>query len=270
MRPLVMGVLNVTPDSFFDGGRYLDSASAIARGLAMVEEGADVVDVGGESSRPGSEPVDEHEELRRVLPVIAALSGAVRVSIDTMKPAVAQAAVDSGATILNDVARRLTEVAARTGVGLILMHMRGTPRDMQVDPRYDSVADEVFGELRSNAAAARSTGVREVYVDPGIGFGKTLEHNLILLRSLPDLVSSGEDVVIGTSRKSFIGRVLADKDASPLGVDERFEGSLASAVWAMAAGVAMVRVHDVKETADAAHLFGDRDERLAVMSGGRP
>jgi dihydropteroate synthase len=261
-----MGVLNVTPDSFFDGGKYFDTTSAIARGLAMAEEGADIVDVGGESSRPGALPVDEHEELRRVLPVVAALSGKVRVSIDTMKKAVAEQAVDAGATLLNDVARRLTDVAAQKSVGLILMHMRGTPKDMQADPQYNSVSDEVFGELLTGAAAARAKGVREVYVDPGIGFGKTVEHNLVLLRCLPELVGSGEAVVIGTSRKSFIGRILAAKNAPPLGVDDRFEGSLASALWAMAAGVTMVRVHDVKPTADAARLFEDPSTSFAIAS----
>ncbi|HLI15204.1 MAG TPA: dihydropteroate synthase [Acidimicrobiales bacterium] len=263
-RPLVMGVLNVTPDSFFDGGRYFDRDAAIARGRQMVAEGADVIDVGGESTRPGADPVDEAEELRRVLPVVAALAKLARVSIDTMKPSVAAAAVDAGATLVNDVSASLASVAAAAGVGLVVMHMQGTPKTMQDDPRYEDVVREVHGALRAGAAAARAAGVEEVYVDPGIGFGKTLEHNLALLGALPELVAAGEPVLVGTSRKSFIGRVLAPPGAAPLPPAERFEGSLASAVWAMAAGVAMVRVHDVAPTVHAARLVGRAARRLGA------
>lgn len=249
-----MGVLNVTPDSFYDGGRYYDRAAAIRRGEQMIAEGADIVDVGGESSRPGADAVAEDEELRRVLPVVAALAPLVRVSIDTMKPAVAAAALEAGASLVNDVACRLGEVAARAGAGLVVMHMRGTPQTMQDHPHYDDVVDEVFDHLAQAAARARALGVAEVYVDPGIGFGKTLEHNLALLRALPELVGAGAPVLVGTSRKSFIGRLLAAPGADPLPPEERFEGSLATAVWAMAHGAAIVRVHDVAATARAARL----------------
>ena len=244
-----MGVLNVTPDSFFDGGRYFDHEAAIAHGREMTAEGADIIDVGGESTRPGAEPVPEDEELRRVLPVVEALVGEVRVSIDTMKPAVAAAACQRGATLVNDVANHSARVAAEAGVGLIVVHMRGTPKIMQEDPRYDDVVGEVFGALDAAAADARQAGVREVYVDPGIGFGKTVQHNLQLLRSLPELVARGVPVLVGTSRKSFLGKL-----ALPPG--DRLEGSLATAVWAMVAGATIVRVHDVAVTVRAARLVG--------------
>lgn len=252
-----MGVLNVTPDSFYDGGRYLAHEEAIAHGLEMVKDGADIVDVGGESSRPGAEPVPEQEELRRVLPVVEALSPHVRVSIDTMKPRVAEAACRSGASLVNDLANTSTQVAATMGAGLVVMHMQGTPKTMQDDPHYGDVVGEVFSELDKRVEIARHVGIKEVYVDPGIGFGKTLEHNLALLRALPELVAAGEPVLVGTSRKSFIGRISGSQD--PLGPEDRFEGSLATAVWAMAAGVSIVRVHDVKATVAAARLIGDRE-----------
>jgi dihydropteroate synthase len=249
-----MGVLNVTPDSFFDGGRYSTPAAAIARGREMIAEGADVVDVGGESTRPGADPVPEEEELRRVIPVVEALAPEVRVSIDTTKPAVAEAAVAAGATLVNDVGATLGAFAASAGVGYVVMHRRGGPKDMQLDPRYDDVVGEVHGFLLERAEAVRALGAREVYVDPGIGFGKTVEHNLRLLAALPALVAQGFPVLVGTSRKSFIGRVLAPPGEDPLPPEERFEGSLATAVLAMALGAAMVRVHDVRATADAARL----------------
>jgi len=263
-----MGVLNVTPDSFYDGGRYFDREAAIAHGRALVVEGADIVDVGGESSRPGAEPVTRDEELRRVLPVVAALAPEVRVSIDTMKPEVATAAVEEGATLVNDVACRLADVAAATGAGLVVMHMRGTPKDMQRDPRYDDVVREVFRSLIDAATAAHAAGVGELYVDPGIGFGKTAEHNLALLQAVPELVALGEPVLIGTSRKSFLGRLLASAGAPPLPAEERFEASLATAVWAMAAGAAIVRVHDVRATAQAARLVGEVARTATPASAG--
>lgn len=264
MGPLVMGVVNVTPDSFFDGGRYFDADAAIAHGLQLAREGADLVDVGGESTRPGAEPVAEREELRRVLPVIEALAPHVRVSIDTTKRAVAEAALERGATLLNDESCQLAAVAAAAGAGLVVMHMRGTPCDMQLDPRYDDVVDEVHAALAVAARAAHDAGVGEVYVDPGIGFGKTAGHNLALLRALPELVALGEPVLVGTSRKSFIGRLLARPGGPPLPPEERLEGSLATAVWAAAAGAAMVRVHDVAPTAQAVRVVGEHGTGVTV------
>ena len=252
MRPLVMGVLNVTPDSFSDGGRWFDTEAAVARGLELVAEGADVVDVGGESTRPGAEPVDVAEELRRVVPVVEALAGRVRVSVDTRKAEVAQGAAAAGATLLNDVSAGLAEVAAGTGMGWVAMHMRGDPRTMQDDPRYDDVVGEVRSFLVERAEAALAAGVAEVWIDPGIGFGKTLEHNLALLARIGDLVATGHPVVVGTSRKRFLGVLTGADDPA-----DRIEGSLASAVWAMQAGAAMVRVHDVRASVEAARIVGD-------------
>ena len=252
-----MGVLNVTPDSFFDGGRYLSAAAAVARGRAMFEEGADVVDVGGESSRPGAEPVSEREELRRVVPVVEELAPLGPVSIDTVKPAVARAAVAAGAGLVNDVSGTLAPVAAECGAGWVAMHRKGTPADMQADPRYDDVVAEVHAYVLERAREASRAGVDEVWVDPGIGFGKTVSHNLSLLHHLGDLVAGGWPVVVGTSRKGFIGRLDPGPDGSPAPVDARLAGSLAGAVWAMLAGAAMVRVHDVAATVQAAALVGD-------------
>jgi dihydropteroate synthase len=251
-----MGILNVTPDSFFDGGRHLDAASAIDWGRRLIGEGADVVDVGGESSRPGANPVPLHEELRRVLPVVAALAGETRVSIDTMKPEVAAAALEEGATLVNDVGCRCAGVAAAGGAGIVVMHMQGTPATMQLEPRYDDVVAEVGAFLAAAAAGASAEGVEEIYVDPGIGFGKTAQHNVALLAALPELVAAGRPVVVGASRKTFLGRLAAPGGAGPLPPEERLEASLAVATWAMAAGAAMVRVHDVAATAQAAKLVG--------------
>jgi dihydropteroate synthase len=251
-----MGVLNVTPDSFSDGGRWLDPAAAVAHGLRMVAEGADVVDVGGESTRPGAEPVPADEELRRVLPVVEALSPHVRVSIDTRKAEVAEAAIAAGATLVNDVSAALAPVAAATaGVGWVAMHMRGDPRTMQEAPAYADVVAEVRDFLVDRASAA---GVDEVWIDPGIGFGKTMEHNLTLLAHLDELVATGFPVVVGTSRKSFLGRLTATFDGRPAPVHDRVEASVATAAWALAQGAAMVRVHDVAQTVAAATLLASR------------
>jgi dihydropteroate synthase len=252
-----MGVLNVTPDSFYDGGRYVDHAAAIAHGLRMAADGADVVDVGGESTRPGAEPVAADEELRRVLPVVAELARAVRVSVDTSKDEVARAAVAAGATMINDVSARLAHVAADTGAAYVAMHMQGTPSDMQREPYYGDVVEEVAGFLAVRAAEAKGAGVAEVWIDPGIGFGKTLEHNLALLAALPELVALGWPVLVGTSRKSFLGRLAAGGAASPLPADERLEASIAAAAWCFEAGAAMVRVHDVRETVALRRLLHD-------------
>jgi dihydropteroate synthase len=191
-----MGVLNVTPDSFYDGGRYLDHDLAIQRGLEMVAEGADIIDVGGESSRPGAESVPPDEECRRILPVVAALARDVRVSVDTMKPEVARAAVGEGATLLNDVGSSLAALAAELGVGIALMHMLGTPKTMQRSPHYDDVVEEVTSYLADVAGQAKALGVEEVYVDPGIGFGKRLADNVALLQALPSLVDHGVPAMV--------------------------------------------------------------------------
>ncbi len=257
-----MGVLNVTPDSFFDGGRYLDYDAAVRRGREMAAEGANVVDVGGESTRPGAAAVAADEELRRVVPVVRALAGEVRVSVDTTKADVARAALSSGATILNDVSSSLAAVAADHGAGYVAMHRKGTPADMQRDPHYGDVVREVSDYLERRVEDARAAGVTEIYIDPGIGFGKTVRHNLELLAAIPEFVATGIPVVVGTSRKGFIGHLGAGGalggrvgDISPLAAADRFEGSLASTVWAMACGATMVRVHDVEATAQAAQLF---------------
>ncbi|MDA8075813.1 MAG: dihydropteroate synthase [Actinomycetota bacterium] len=259
-RPFVMGILNVTPDSFSDGGRFLTPGSAVARGEQMAAEGADVVDVGGESSRPGARPVDEAEELRRVLPVVEGLAGTVRVSIDTMKPAVARAAVAAGATLVNDVGGELWPLAAELGAGWVSMHSRGTPRTMQSLTHYDDVVGEVRASVLDAALRARDAGVGEVWVDPGIGFAKTAAQNVALLAALPELVeaawAAGARVLVGTSRKGFLGRYGAPSPDRPLGAESRLEASIAMAVWAMAAGVGMVRVHDVADTIRAAALVG--------------
>src|SRR5580693_3500863 len=228
MRPRVMGVLNVTPDSFSDGGLYLDVHSAVAHGLDMVRSGADVVDVGGESSRPGAEPVSEGEELRRVVPVIEALAPHVRVSVDTVKRAVAEAAIAAGATLVNDISASLWPVAAEAGVGWVAMHMQGAPRTMQHDPHYGDVVAEVHRFLRDRARAALDGGVAEVWVDPGIGFGKTVAHNLALLHHVPELVAEGLPVLVGTSRKTFLGRRAATT-GEPAEMSDRLPGSIATA-----------------------------------------
>ncbi len=245
----------MTPDSFSDGGRWLDADAAVAHGLAMVAEGADVVDVGGESTRPGAQPVAEDEERRRVVAVVEALAGRVRVSIDTRRAGVAEAAVAAGATLVNDVSASLWPVVAAAGgagagVGWVAMHMRGEPRTMQQAPKYGDVVGEVARFLVERAAAARDAGVEEIWIDPGIGFGKTAAHNLALLRSLRTLAATGWPVLVGASRKSFLGLVT---DGAP--ADDRLEASLAVAVWAADQGAGMVRVHDVRPTVDALRLL---------------
>ncbi len=255
-----MGVLNVTPDSFSDGGRYLGFEQAVAHGRALAAEGAAWVDVGGESSRPGARPVEEAEEARRVLPAIEALADEVPVSVDTTKPGVARAAVGAGATLLNDISGTLWPLAAELGVGWVSMHMRGTPADMQELARYEDVVAEVRELTVGAAARALEAGVPEVWVDPGIGFAKTAEHNLSLLAGLAELVDAagavGAKVLVGTSRKAFLGRFGSTGEPRP--PDGRQEASLAAAVWCLHAGAAMVRVHDVAPTVQAARLVGGR------------
>ena len=266
-RTQVMGVLNVTPDSFSDGGHWLDRGAAVAHGVQMVAEGADVIDVGGESSRPGADPVGLDEELERVIPVITDLvrelgtgPGVPRLSIDTVKPDVARAAVEAGATLLNDISAELWPVAAEAGVGWIAMHMRGTPRTMQQNPDYADVVEEVLEFLAERAGAGAVAGVGEVWVDPGIGFGKTAAHNLALLAGLARFRELDCPILVGVSRKSFLGIVARDPDRAdndPLPATDRFEPSLAAAVWAMENGADMVRVHDVAATVQAARLIAE-------------
>jgi len=247
-----MGVVNVTPDSFSDGGRYLDAHAAIAHGERLAAEGAAILDIGGESTRPGADPVGEEEELRRVVPVVEGLEGVARLSIDTSKAAVAAAALDAGADYVNDVTAfrgdpELAGLIADRGVDCCLMHMLGTPRTMQQDPRYDDVVSEVKAFLEARLAYAVGEGVAEerVMLDPGIGFGKTVEHNLELIRRLDEIVAIGRPVVFGVSRKSFLGK-LTGRDA-----DERAVATAAANVLALERGASIFRVHDVPETVDA-------------------
>jgi dihydropteroate synthase len=253
MTPRLMGVVNVTPDSFSDGGLYLDPEAAIMHGRELAEDGAEILDVGGESTRPGAEPVDAEEELRRVVPVIEGLEGAgSRISVDTSKASVAAAALDAGAEIVNDVTAlrgdpAMAALCAERGATVVLMHMLGEPRTMQDDPRYDDVVADVRAFLAERLQAAIAAGIAEerVWLDPGIGFGKTGAHNMELLRRLGELRGLGRPLVIGTSRKSFIGRV----DGSP--ADQRLGGTIASSVLAAAEGANVLRVHDVAEMRQA-------------------
>ncbi len=252
MKPKLMGVINVTPDSFSDGGQYLDPDAALRHGEELVRGGAVILDVGGESTRPGAVEVGEAEELRRVEPVVRALAGETTVSIDTSKLAVAEAALDAGASIVNDVSAftrdpELAGLCAERGVEVVLMHMPGNPRTMQNDPHYDDVVDDVKSFLAKRMEFAVGQGIAEerIWLDPGIGFGKTFEHNLELLRRLGELRELGRPLVVGTSRKSFIGKV----DGSA--VEDRIGGSIASSVLAVAEGADVLRVHDVAEMADA-------------------
>ncbi|MHB1536244.1 MAG: dihydropteroate synthase [Acidimicrobiales bacterium] len=253
---LVMGVLNVTPDSFSDGGRWFDHGQAVAHGAELVAQGADVVDVGGESTRPGATPVDEAEELRRVLPVIAALAGRVRLSVDTRKAAVAEAAVAAGADIINDVSGELWPVAARTGAAWVAMHMPADPAVMQDRVHYDDVVGEVRDHLVRRAERAAAAGVRELWIDPGLGFGKHPAHNLSLLRHLDELVATGWPVAVGASRKSFLGRLAPAPDGRSAPPDDRLEATAATTAWAIAQGAAMIRVHDVRPAVQAVRLAG--------------
>jgi dihydropteroate synthase len=251
--PLIMGVVNVTPDSFSDGGEFLDPHRAVEHAARLVRDGADVLDIGGESTRPGAEAVDAAEEVRRVLPVLDGLVGVgIPISIDTSKAEVAEAALDAGAGWVNDVTALrgdpdLASLCAERRCEVVLMHMLGTPRTMQEDPRYDDVVDDVRAFLGSRIEAAISAGIEEqrIWIDPGIGFGKTVEHNLELLRRLGELRELGRPIVVGTSRKSFIGKITGRE------VDERLGGTIASNVLAVANGADGVRVHDVAEVRDA-------------------
>ncbi len=252
-EPVVMGIVNVTPDSFSDGGLSLDPDAAIAHGLRLAGEGAQILDVGGESTRPGAEPVSEREELRRVVPVIAGLAGSgARLSIDTSKAAVAEAALDAGASLVNDVTAlrgdpRMAALVAERGCDVCLMHMLGEPRTMQRDPRYGDVVDDVRAFLVQRLRFAVSQGIAEqrVWLDPGIGFGKTIDHNLTLLARLRELVELGRPIVVGTSRKSFLGTITGRE------AGERVPATIATNVLAFANGASVFRVHDVAEARDA-------------------
>jgi dihydropteroate synthase len=257
-RPaIVMGIVNVTPDSFSDGGRYLDCDRAVAHALEMVEQGAEILDVGGESTRPGAESVPEAEELRRVIPVIEHLASRTRVpiSIDTLKPGVAKAALAAGASIVNDVAANRPDGAmwrevAEAGAGYVCMHMQGTPQTMQAAPHYQDVVREVAGFFSERLQRLEEHGVHStlVVLDPGIGFGKTLEHNLQLLAHLGTLGRFKRPLMLGVSRKSFIGQVVESRAA------ERLPGSLACACLAVQAGTSIIRTHDVAETVQAVRV----------------
>ena len=301
--PLVMGIVNVTPDSFSDGGRFVGPAEAVRHAQRLVDEGADLIDVGGESTRPGAAPVEVEEEARRVVPVIRALAKrlAVPVSVDTSKAAVAQRAIDAGASLVNDVTAlrgdpQMAQIVAKARVSVILMHRRGTPQTMQQAPRYQDVVGEVQRFLAQASRRAQGAGIRSdrILLDPGLGFGKTVRHNLLLLRHLDALAALGQPVVIGPSRKSFIGRVVAPparRDTSSpertlparsldAEVSQRLNGTLACVAYAMRQGAAMVRVHDVKATVqfirmwnaieDASpHLFVGRRPAQHVVTPGR-
>jgi dihydropteroate synthase len=256
-RTLIMGVVNVTPDSFYPGSRRPDPAEAIAAGLAMAADGADLIDIGGESSRPGAEPVSEDEELARVLPVIRGLRRelGLPISIDTYKSHTARAALDAGADIINDISAlrfdsAMAALAATEKVPVVLMHMQGTPRTMQIEPHYQDVVREVRDFLAAQLYEAMDAGIppEGIILDPGIGFGKTLEHNLELLRSVPVLAALGQPLLVGVSRKAFIGKILA------LESSERLEGSLAAGVAAILGGANLVRVHDVPAMCRAARV----------------
>ena len=263
-----MGVVNVTPDSFSDGGRFLDSQAAIAHALRLIADGADILDIGGESTRPHAEPVGEAEEIARVVPVIEAVrrQSPVAISVDTMKPAVARAAVDAGASIWNDVtalgfAPDSLAVAAALGCEVVLMHMQGAPGTMQDDPRYDDVVGEVRAFLAVRAEAAVAAGVRrqDILLDPGIGFGKRLEHNLELLKNLARIADLGFPIVLGVSRKRFIQAI----DPAGAQAADRLGGSLAAALWGARHGAAILRVHDVRETVQALKVW----EAIEVFAG---
>ncbi|HEY4708253.1 MAG TPA: dihydropteroate synthase [Thermodesulfobacteriota bacterium] len=254
---VIMGILNVTPDSFSDGGEFLDHGKAVLRGLEMSAEGADWIDVGGESTRPGAVPVGAEEEKRRVLPVVEALAKqGLTVSIDTTKAAVAEAAIDAGAAIINDVSAMsmdedMAEVAARSGSPVVLMHMRGTPGTMQSDTGYKDLMGEVFGYLRERVEYAVSKGIdaQGIIIDPGLGFGKSYEGNLELLSRLRELKSLGRPILVGASRKSFIGKAMGGAEAG-----ERLNGTLGACAAAIMNGASILRVHDVKEAREAARV----------------
>ena len=258
-RMLVMGILNVTPDSFSDGGCFSDPSVAVKRALEMVAQGADIIDIGGESSRPGAEPVSVAEEIARTVPLIINIraQSAIPISIDTTKSEVAFQALEAGADIINDVSAfeadpKMVNVAAESGAGVVLMHRKGSPQTMQDDPNYGNVVDDVRAYLSERLRFAEAHGVARarMVVDPGIGFGKTTEHNLALLRGLPDLLMCGAPLLVGASRKRFVGELTGRADPA-----ERKAGSLGVAAWAALHGAHILRVHDVIDTCDVCHML---------------
>jgi dihydropteroate synthase len=265
-RTLLMGVVNVTPDSFSDGGDYLDPAEAADRCFQLVDDGADIVDVGGESTRPGAEAASEETELRRVMPVLERISGKMKVpvSIDTVKPRVAREALSAGAAMVNDISGlrdpELVSVVSESGAAVIVMHMKGTPRTMQDNPHYDDLMGEIIAFLEERVGFAVASGVEEdkVLIDPGIGFGKTVDHNYQIIDRLEELRCLGRPIVVGPSRKSFIGKVVNAE------AGQRVFGTAAAVTWCIANGADIVRVHDVKEMKQVAAVA---DRFLAVRSG---
>jgi dihydropteroate synthase len=258
-RPLIMGIVNVTPDSFSDGGRFAGADAAVAHGLRLIEDGADILDIGGESTRPGSQPVPGEEELRRVLPVVERLAGQVGVplSVDTSKALVAQRCLEAGAKIVNDVTALggdpdMAQVVRDSRAGVILMHMQGTPATMQIDPVYPEVISDIrrFFQQRIDEAVSPGVNLEQIVLDPGVGFGKTVEHNLEILARLEEFQSLGRPICLGVSRKGFAGKILSRP------VEERLAGSLAAACHALSKrAVQILRVHDVRETRDAVLMF---------------
>ena len=253
-RTHLMGILNVTPDSFSDGGMFFDKKTAVEHGIRLADEGADIIDVGGESTRPGAEPVPLEEELKRVIPVIRELAGEVDVpiSIDTYKSEVAQEAIDAGASIINDISGlrfddRMAGLAAETGVALVVMHIKGTPRDMQVDPHYDELLKEIGDYLSRSIEIAVEAGVKKenVIIDPGIGFGKRIEDNFILIKNLEYFRALGQPLLIGPSRKSFLWKTLN------VSTDETLEATAAATAASVLSGADLIRAHDVKEISKA-------------------
>ena len=266
-KTYLMGILNVTPDSFSDSGLYFDASRAVERACRMAEEGADIIDIGGESTRPGSEPLAIEEELRRTIPVIRALSKEIPVplSIDTYKAGVAERALDAGASIINDISglrfdAGMAKVVSDSKVPVVIMHMKGSPKDMQKNPVYEALMPEIMDSLRQSILLAVESGVAEdkIVIDPGIGFGKTFDHNLEIIHNLSELTLLEKPVLIGPSRKAFIGKALGDVPP-----DERLEGTAAAVAISILNGAHIVRVHDVKEMAKVAKI-ADAIKRMRI------
>lgn len=258
-RTYIMGVLNVTPDSFYDGGRFIGKPQAIRRAIELQRQGADIIDIGGESTRPGSDSVSLDEELSRVIPVVKEVSKRTNalISVDTSKSEVAYEAIRAGADIINDVSglnrdNNMASVVAKANAGVILMHMAGSPKDMQKRPRYKDVVKDIKADLKVSIHLARAAGIadRQIIVDPGIGFGKTVNHNLVILNRLNEFASLGYPICVGTSRKSFIKKILGDAYR-----DERLIGTIATCVAAMLKGARIIRVHDAREISSAARMI---------------
>jgi dihydropteroate synthase len=263
-RTYLMGILNVTPDSFSDGGRFFDQTDAVLHAYQMVKDGADIIDVGGESTRPGAEPVSVEEELRRVVPVVRKIrqKSAVPISVDTYKSKVAIEALNAGANIVNDISglhfdEKMADVIAEKRASVVVMHIKGSPKDMQANPHYDNVVKEIYDYLASAVDAAKKKGIKQILIDPGIGFGKSVEHNLELINSLEEFRGIGVPILIGVSRKSFIGKILETP------VETRLEGTAAAVTASILHGADIIRVHDVREMRRVA-LVADAIRRQGV------